>query len=127
MSQVVSSKSSISWLVPSPPTSVRGEPRCGETYTQPVNDVGVGRIAGAASVLLVTSRLDQNRVVQSSLPRCVQRAHVEDINALHLSEDFQTLQTSGLLDIGRDGTSGSTGSDKVILGLDICVAICELA
>lgn len=36
------------------------------TYTEPGYDMGVGGIASAAGVLLVTSRLDQNRVVDSS-------------------------------------------------------------
>jgi len=31
-------------------------------------------------------------------------SHVEDINALHLSEDFETLETSGLFEIGGDST-----------------------
>lgn len=50
----------------------------------------------------------------------VQWSHVEDINALHLSEDFESLETGGLVQIGGDGTSGGSGGKKVLFGLDIC-------
>ena len=36
------------------------------TYGQPVNGMRIGREAGAASVLLVTSTVDDNRVVEGS-------------------------------------------------------------
>ena len=52
--------------------------------------------------------------------RGVQRPHIEDIYTLHLSEDFETLKTSGLLEIGRDGTGGGTGTEKVVKALDLC-------
>lgn len=51
----------------------------------------------------------------------VQRLHVEDINALNLAENLQTLETGGLLEIGRDGTGGGTRGKKVGLRLDLCV------
>ena len=38
----------------------------GSTYSEPVNDVRVSRDAGAASILLITSGLDHNRVVDGS-------------------------------------------------------------
>jgi hypothetical protein len=91
----------------------------GRTYAQPGNDVRVGGVTSATGVLLITSRLDHDGVVQGSFPRGVQGAHVEDVNTLHLSEDFETLETGGLLEIGRDGTGGGTRSDKVVLSLDI--------
>jgi len=49
----------------------------------------------------------------------VQRPHVEDVDALHLAENFQTLQTGSLLKVGRDGTGGTTRREKVVLILDL--------
>jgi hypothetical protein len=39
----------------------------------------------------------------------VQWPHVEDIDTLHLSEDFETLKTGRLLGIGGNGTGLRTG------------------
>jgi hypothetical protein len=50
----------------------------------------------------------------------VQWPHVEDVNALHLSEDFETLETGGLLGIGRNRTRLCTGREKVGFSLDLC-------
>lgn len=50
----------------------------------------------------------------------IQRPHVEDIHALHLSEDFQSLETSRLLEIGGNGTGLGARWEKVVLGLDAC-------
>jgi hypothetical protein len=50
----------------------------------------------------------------------VQWSHIEDIDTLHLSEDFETLKTSGLLGIGGDGTGLRTGGKKVGVALDLC-------
>lgn len=55
-----------------------------------------------------------------TLARCVQWLHVEDIDALHLSQNFQSLETSGLVEIGGDGTGLTTGRLKVAIALDIC-------
>jgi hypothetical protein len=92
----------------------------GITYTEPVDDVGVGGRAGAAGVLLITSRLDHDWVLEGSLARGVQGAHVKDVDVLHLSENLQTLQTGGLLEVGRDGSGGGTGTEQVGLGADLC-------
>jgi hypothetical protein len=48
----------------------------------------------------------------------VQWPHVEDVDTLHLSENFETLKTGRLLGIGGDGTGLRTGGQKVGLGLD---------
>jgi hypothetical protein len=49
----------------------------------------------------------------------IQRPHVEDVDTLDLSEDFETLQTSGMLKIGRDGSRLGSRGKKVLGGLDI--------
>lgn len=90
------------------------------TYAEPDNGVGVDGIAGAASKLLIASGAHQDGVLHGSLTAGVEGSHVEDVNALHLSEDFQTLKTGGLLEVGRDGAGLATRSDEVVLGLDLC-------
>lgn len=37
-----------------------------QTYGQPVDNVGVGRVASATGILLVTSSVDEDRVLQRS-------------------------------------------------------------
>lgn len=92
----------------------------GGTYAKPVHNVGISRVAGATGVLLIASRLDHDGVVDGALARGVEGAHVEDVDALHLTQDLQTLQTGRLLEIGRDGTGLGTGADQVVLALDLC-------
>lgn len=52
----------------------------------------------------------------------IQWLHVENINAIHLSEDFQTLKTGGLLEIGWNGANWGSWWTKVGLGLDLCLS-----
>lgn len=94
---------------------------------QPVDGVGVGGETSATSVLLVTGTVDDDGVLESSLPGGIEGPHVEDVNALHLSDEFKTLETSGLLDVGGDGTGLSTGGDEVLLGLDLCCGIAPVS
>lgn len=54
-----------------------------------------------------------------TLSACVEGLHVEDVDALHLSEDFETLETGGLVNIGGDGTGLGTSGHKVMLILDL--------
>jgi hypothetical protein len=49
----------------------------------------------------------------------IQWPHVEDINALHLSQDLQSLETGGLLEVGGDGTRRGSGADEVLGFLDL--------
>lgn len=56
----------------------------------------------------------------------IKGTHVEDVNALHLSDEFQTLETGGLLDIGGNGTGLGTRSEEVILGLDLYIPTREI-
>jgi hypothetical protein len=50
----------------------------------------------------------------------VQWPHIEDVDTLHLSENFETLKTGRLLGIRGNGTGLGTGWEKVGLGLDLC-------
>jgi hypothetical protein len=58
-----------------------------------------------------------------TLSGSIEGSHVEDVNALHLSDKFQTLKTGGLLDVRRDGAGLSTRSNEVLFTLDICKVI----
>lgn len=91
-----------------------------QTYAEPSNDVRVGRVTGATSVLLLTGRADEDGVLHCSLAAGIERAHVEDVNTLHLAEDFETFETGGLLEIGRDGANLGTRAEKIILRADLC-------
>ena len=54
-----------------------------------------------------------------TLSACVEGLHVKDVDALHLSEDFETLETGGLVNVGGDGTGLGTSGHKVVLILDL--------
>lgn len=106
-------------------------------HGQPVDDVRVGGGAGATDVLLVTERADDNGVLHGScggggltglgsgvmgrrtMSARVEGLHVEDVDALHLSEDFETLETGGLVNVGGNGTGLGTLAHEVGLGRDL--------
>lgn len=90
---------------------------------QPDDIVGVGGEAGAAEVLLVTKGLDDNGVVEGSLSAGVQGSHVEDVDALHLSENLETLQTGGLFQVGGDGAFFGAGGEEVFKAGEFCGAV----
>lgn len=92
------------------------------TYTKPVHTVSVDRVSGAAGKLLVAGGADQDGVFHGSQAGGVKRAHVEDVDALHLAENFQTLQTGGLLEVGGNGTGGGARAKEILLGPDLCSA-----
>ena len=50
----------------------------------------------------------------------IQGPHVEDVNALHLSDKFQTLETGGVLNVAGDGSGLGTGGNEVLLSVDLC-------
>jgi len=51
----------------------------------------------------------------------IQGTHVEDVDALHLSDELQTLETGSLDEVGGDGTGLGTGGNQVILRLDLFI------
>lgn len=48
------------------------------------------------------------------------RPHVEDVNSLHLSENFETLKTGSLFEIGWNGTGLGTRRQEVFFRLNFC-------
>lgn len=62
----------------------------------------------------------QKRNCTRTLAGSIQRTLVEDVDALHLTDELETLETGGLDVVGRDGTGLGTGGDQVLLSLDLC-------
>lgn len=91
------------------------------TYAEPLHNVRVGREASATGELLVTGGADGDGVLHCAQAARVERAHVEDVNALHLAENLETLETGSLLEVGGHGTRLSAGADKVLFAVDLCV------
>ena len=87
-------------------------------YRQPVDNVGISGISSAASILLITSTVHYNRVLQGTFSGGIKRSHVENIIPLHLSDELQTLKTGRLLEIRRHGTGLGTGGKKILLRVD---------
>ena len=100
---------------------------------EPNNNVRVSRASGAANVLLITKRLHGDGVVERACTRCqrssspgysVPLSHLscwhpkEDVHTLHLSENFQSLETGRLFEIGRDSTWLGSRWEKVVLILN---------
>lgn len=85
-----------------------------------MDGVRVGGETGATGELLVTGGAHGDGVLHCAQAAGVERAHVEDVDALHLAENLETLETGGLLEIRGDGAGLSTGADQVLLGLDLC-------
>lgn len=69
---------------------------------EPENIVGVGGGAGAANHALNVIGEDFDWVGLSSNSARVERAVVEDLDTLELTEELETLKTGGLLDVGGD-------------------------
>lgn len=82
--------------------------------------MGVGRETGATGKLLVAGGADGDGVLHGAEAAGVKGTHVEDVDTLHLSENLETLETSRLLEVGRDGALLTTGTEEVVLGLDLC-------
>ena len=49
----------------------------------------------------------------------IQWPHIENINTLHLSQNFETLETGGLFEIGGHGTGLRTRGEEVGLSVDL--------
>lgn len=88
-------------------------------HAEPKDLVRVLGETSASNKLLLTGGADHNGLLNGALVRGVQGLHVENVDALHLTENLETLETSRLLKIRRDGTSLGTGADEVVNGLDI--------
>jgi hypothetical protein len=72
-------------------------------------------------ISILASYTSQFEESKPTLAGSIKRPHVEHVNAPHLSEQFQTLKTSSLLEIAGDLTSLTTGGKEVIFGLHLCI------
>lgn len=66
-----------------------------------------------------TKTLDNNWVSHCSPTGGVQRLHIENIYTFDLSENFETLKTSRLFVVCRNGARRGAGGEKVLLGLNL--------
>ena len=55
-----------------------------------------------------------------TFPAGVQWLHVEDVYALHLAQDLQSLEAGGLFEIGGNGARRGARREEVVLGGDLC-------
>ena len=55
----------------------------------------------------------QNRTKRTFAGR-IQRLHVEDVDALHLTQDLQSFETRRLLEVRGDGSRGGAGAEEVV-------------
>ena len=97
--------------------------------------IGSARVPGCISVnVLFRAHQTSSRLAQFGLSAIrykgvytgagsIEWLHVEDINAVHLSENLETLKTGGLLDIGWDGSDWGSWWHEVGLALDLCSII----
>lgn len=92
----------------------------GKTHAEPGSVVGVGGDTRAAGKLLLTSRADGDGVLHGAQAASVEGAQVEDVDAIHLAENLETLQTGGLLEVRGDRARFGTGAEEVFLALDLC-------
>lgn len=58
--------------------------------------------------------------MERTLPGRIQRLLVEGVETLHLTDELETVETGGLLDIGGDGAGFGTGGEEVVFSLDFC-------
>lgn len=66
-----------------------------------------------------TETLNNDWGLHSSPAGSIQWPCIKDIYTLHFAEDFESLKTSRLFIVGRDGAGVATGTDKILLGLDL--------
>lgn len=90
------------------------------THAEPGSGVGVSWDTSAASKLLITGGAEGDGVLHSAQTAGVEGTHVEDVDALHLTQDLETLQTGSLLEIGGDGAGLGARTEEVLLALDLC-------
>lgn len=107
-------------IIPPKPSSPSQKKK---TYAEPVSTMRIRRESSASRKLLLTRTPHHNRIRHRTQPARIQRAHVENIDALHLTQNLKTLQTSGLFKIGGNGARLGAGAEKVFLAADLCQMI----
>lgn len=67
-----------------------------------------------------TNGLNLLRSVMLTNSARVQRLHVEYVDSIHLSEDFQALKTSSLFEISGYSSGSCTRRQKILFTMDFC-------
>ena len=91
------------------------------TYRQPDRHMRIRGIPCTPQILLIAKRLHNDGIVERALARSVERLHVEDVDALHFTQDLETLETGRLFQICRDGAGRGAGGEEVGFALDLWV------
>lgn len=69
-----------------------------------------------------SKEIHHSRKVFCTFSASIQRFHVEDVNALHFAENFETFEAGRLVKVGGDGAGFGAGGKEVIHCSDICAA-----
>lgn len=99
-------------MEPTPTPAHAGSPSLVTTLAQ--------RSADKRNFIYYSKGFRRSRSEFCTFPTSIQRFHVEDVNALHFTEDFETLETGGLVEVGGDGTGLGSGGEEVFFCLDVC-------
>lgn len=85
------------------------------------SDAGSGGGGGGRVDVLpfFTETLNDDRGHHSSRTGSIQRPRIEDVHTLHFPENFESLETSRLFIVRRDGARYGTGTDEIFLRLDL--------
>jgi len=69
---------------------------------QPDGVVAVSRETSASDLAFREQAVNLNRLLDRAQPVNLQRLHVKDVDSLELAEEFETLETGGLVLVGWD-------------------------
>lgn len=87
---------------------------------QPDSGVAVSGAPSAAQIPLLPKALQNDRVIEGATAGGVQWLHVKDVDTLDFTEDFETLETRGLVVIRRDLSRGGAGGEEVFFCFNLC-------
>lgn len=62
--------------------------------------------------------VDRDGLLHRSLARSIEGSHVPDVYALHLSDDFETFEAGGLVDVCGDCSDWGSWGEEVVLVFD---------
>jgi len=82
--------------------------------------VSVSWDTSTSTVLLVTETPDPDGVCHRAHAVRRQRLHIENVDSFLLSEDFKTVQTSSLFNIGRHGSGLGSRGHQILFAVNIC-------
>ena len=96
------------------------------SWLQPHSGVGSSWRTSATYITVVVVRLNNDRIGHGPLSRGLQRLAVENIDTFQLTQQFQSCQTSGLLQFGRNGAFLGTWTDQRLGTIDLTQVLSSL-